>query len=147
MTLDELETAFDRWGSRIETWPEDERRAARALLASDPAARQRLDIARRLDGALARVLAPPPAPMGLAGRIAARLPRPAPARPRLRLLPVLGGVASVAASAVIGLWLGFAALDPPDTGTVETTLALADGAAYEVVVGPVLADVVPEDQR
>lgn len=150
MTRDELDIAFDRWGSHVDAWPDEPRAAARRLLAADPGARERLDAARRLDAALTRVLAPPPAPAALAGRIAARLLEPPatarPPRPRRRLFPVWGGAAAVAASAVIGLWIGLEGLDPPTLDTTETTLAMADGTVFDAVVGPMLDDVVPEDQ-
>lgn len=130
MDRQRLDSLLDAYGADPARWPAAERSAAQALLASDPAAQARLAQARLLDRAL-DVLPPAPAPAGdLAARIrnAARqpvtpaIPLPAPANTN----SPWRFTAALAASAVIGLWLGFAApVASPFTSGGSTTIDLA----------------------
>lgn len=126
-----LDALLDAYGADPARWPAAERNAAQALLASDPTAQARLEQARLLDRAL-DALPPAPAPAGdLAARIrnAARQPVapaitvPAPANTN----SPWRFTAALAASAVIGLWLGFAAVPvtSPFTSGGSTTIDLA----------------------
>ena len=74
MTLDRFRTLADAWGADLARWPQPDRDAARALLASADAAAARaiLHQAATLDAALAHELAPLPA--ALADRILATSP-------------------------------------------------------------------------
>lgn len=145
MDLRRLQALLDAYGAEPARWPADERGAAQALLAAEPAARARLDQARRLDLALDRLPAAPAPARDLAARIrsAARhhgagpagpLPVPAPAngnRPAWRF------PAALAASALFGLWLGFAA-SPFTTGGGAMDLTALDQQDVAVLAfGPV----------
>lgn len=119
-----LDALLDAYGADPARWPAAERNAAQALLASDPAAQARLEQARLLDRALDAL---PPAP-ALAGDLAARIRNAArqPVAPANTNSP-WRFTAALAASAVIGLWLGFTAVPvtSPFTSGGSTTIDLA----------------------
>ncbi|MDM7945499.1 MAG: hypothetical protein QUV20_04135 [Oceanibaculum nanhaiense] len=148
MDLQRLEALLDAYGADPARWPAAERAAALALLAIEPAAQARLEQARQLDRVL-DALPPAPAPAGdLAARIRAvarhqRAPA-APVAPIPAPIPANGNRApwrftmALAASAVIGLWLGFAA--GPYTLNTGGTIDLAALDQQDVAVlafGPV----------
>ena len=150
MDLQRLETLLDAYGADPARWPAAERAAALALLAIDPAAQAWLEKARQLDRALDR-LPPAPAPAGdLAARIraAARQQR-APAAPVVPIpapIPANGNRApwrftmALAASAVIGLWLGFATSPFTASDTAAIDLAILDQQDVAVLAfGPLAA--------
>lgn len=147
MDLQRLEALLDAYGADPARWPAAERAAALALLAADTAAQARLEQARQLDRALDR-LPPAPAPAGdLAARIrAAARQQGAPVAPALVPIPANGNRApwrftmALAASAVIGLWLGFATspFTASDTATID--LAILDQQDVAVLAfGPLAA--------
>lgn len=86
ITQDRVLDLIGAYGSDPESWPEDEREAARALLREDPARFEAaLAEARLLDEALLRAPVPD-TPAGLAERILADAPRAQSARTGLRAL-------------------------------------------------------------
>ncbi|MBC7134933.1 MAG: hypothetical protein H5U25_04705 [Oceanibaculum nanhaiense] len=148
MDLQRLETLLDAYGADPARWPVVERAAALALLAIEPAAQARLEQARQLDRVLDR-LPPAPAPAGdLAARIRAAARQQgalsAPVAPVLVPIPANGNRApwrftmALAASAVIGLWLGFAAGPYTlDTGGTIDLAALDQQDVAVLAFGPV----------
>lgn len=159
MDMQRLEVLLDAYGADPARWPAAERAAALALLAADPAARAGLEQARQLDRAL-DALPPAPAPAGdLAARIRvaaqqrdATLQRDSgPAAPQP--IPVAGPVAdpvpansnrpawrfpaALTASALLGLWLGFATGPfPIDSGGTTDLAALDQQDVAVLAFGP-----------
>lgn len=149
MDMRRLEVLLDAYGADPARWPAAERAAALALLATDPAARAWLEQARRLDRAL-DALPPAPAPAGdLAARIraAAQQHDAAPAVPAPT--PLAGPVAAnsnrpawrfpaaLVASALFGLWLGFATGPfPIDSGGTIDLAALDQQDVAVLAFGP-----------
>lgn len=125
MTLDEFEIALGRHGGELTGWPETDRRAAAALIASDPAAAKLHEQELRVDRLLHRMSADTPAegPVDAAmlGRILAGIDHHArterPLRPTRRLAAFAG--AAMAASLMIGYVAGVAL----PAGDGEDTLA------------------------
>ena len=74
MNVDELEHGLDRWGSDLESWPDEERKAALALLERSERARALLVHGRALDGWLDEGRTHR-APAQLKQKILAQLPR------------------------------------------------------------------------
>ena len=154
MNLRRLEALLDAHGADPARWPAAERAAAQELLAADPAAQKRLHEARRLDRALDR-LPPAPAPAAdLAARIRAvalqQNPLAAPAAPAPAPIPANGNrapwrfTAALAASALIGLWLGFASspftvpVTAGDTASIDLA-ALDQQDVAALAFGPLVA--------
>lgn len=153
MDMRRLEVLLDAYGADPARWPAAERAAALALLATDPAARAWLEQARRLDRAL-DALPPAPAPAGdLAARIrAAAQQRNAGAAallPASQPVPLAGPVAAnsnrpawrfpaaLVASALFGLWLGFATGPfPIDSGGTIDLAALDQQDVAVLAFGP-----------
>ena len=112
MHLKRFRKLLDIHGPKIARWPAGTQRAARRLIATDPAARGVLDGARRLGDLLARAPAPPAVD---AARIAAALTRLPAQQPPYRwttpielwdLLPRWPRAAALAAMAVLGILVG-----------------------------------------
>ncbi len=74
MNVDELEHGLDRWGSDLDSWPDEERKAALALLERSERARALLVHGRALDGWLDEGRTHR-APAQLKQKILAQLPR------------------------------------------------------------------------
>lgn len=143
MELERFRSLLDAYGAAPERWPEEERAAATALLADSVDARTFLSEAALLDKALDLVEAPAPSPElarrveGLAhGYAIARPQRPNFAKPslahRLRAWRAAWRPAVLAASGALGLAVGIAAAQPPQTSTAFDTVelsALAGGLA------------------
>lgn len=143
MRLDRFRALLEAYGAAPGRWPEDERAAATALLADSEDARTLHREAASLDDALDLVEAPAPSPE-LARRVEELVfERPAPAAQRsitkpsltrrLRTWRAAWRPAVLAASGVLGLAVGIAAAQPPQTAstafdTVELS-ALAGGLA------------------
>jgi hypothetical protein len=71
MTLKQFKRLLDAYGADVQGWPAGERRAARALLAREPAARVAQQAAAELDRWLEAY--DPPSEAGAAARVAANL--------------------------------------------------------------------------
>ncbi|MBV8168393.1 MAG: hypothetical protein JO021_16485 [Alphaproteobacteria bacterium] len=71
MTLKQFKRLLDAYGADVQRWPAEERRAARALLAHDPAAQAAQHDAAELDRWLDAY--DPPSEAGAAARVAAEL--------------------------------------------------------------------------
>jgi hypothetical protein len=137
MDLQDFARRLRRPGNPLATWPERERRAALRLLRFHPAARRALDSALDADApagdeaaALARMQA------GLQRRLdqtqAARRPAVLAARYRgasqaLRApsAPRTMGWAALAASALLGAWLGSGVLDQGDRADLMASLQVS----------------------
>jgi len=146
--LVEFREFLDRCGSRPENWPADRREEMLRFCAGNPRARALLAEARALD-ALLRETAVPPAAPDLAGRLLrtamagggdgrADVPSrdaPPPAandnRPAMRWL----AAGWLAASLLIGIWLGL-------SGRIVVPSSLLDGsdAVADTAAGDALAD-------
>lgn len=143
MPLDRFRALLDAYGAVPERWPEEERAAATALLADSGDARTLRREAAPFDDALDLVEAPAPSP-DLARRVEELVyERPATAAQRFVTKPsltrrlgawrVAWRPAFLAASGALGLAVGIAAAQPPQTtstafDTVELS-ALAGGLA------------------
>lgn len=122
--------ALDRYGAPIERWPAALQQAARALTASEPAARQALGEAARLGAALA-ALPRAPADPSYAIRIAARVREQATAAADqfgLGRLMAWGSTA-LAASMVAGFLAGSAVTPSADTSSSLAELVFPDVVA------------------
>ncbi len=143
MPLDRFASLLDAYGAAPGRWPEEDRVAATALLADSEDARTLCRKAAALDEALDLVEAPAPSPE-LARRVeelvydrpatAARRPITKPSLAhRLRSWRAAWRPAVLAASGALGLAVGIAAAQPPQTtGTAFDTVelsALAGGLA------------------
>ncbi len=143
MEMKRFRGLLDTYGAAPERWPEDDRAAAAALLADSEDARTLRREAASLDDALDLVEAPAPSPE-LARRVEELVyhqPAAAAARSlakpslvhRLRIWRVAWRPAVLAASGALGLAVGIAAAQPPQsTGTAFDTVelsALAGGLA------------------
>lgn len=117
MTLKQFKHLLDAYGADVQRWPAGERRAARALLARDPAARAAQQDAAEIDRWLEAY--DPPSEAGAAARVTAQLAR-LPAQSgdwrsalaefwwELRALP---RVPAVVAMLLLGFLAGMASLD------------------------------------
>lgn len=143
MPLDRIRALLDAYGAMPERWPEDERAAAQALLAESDDAQALLREAASLDGALDLVEAPTPSEELMRRVEELVYLRPATvtqhpnAKPslahRLRAWRAAWRPAVLAASGALGLAVGIAAAQPPQSigatfDTVELS-ALAGGLA------------------
>lgn len=145
MDMQRLEVLLDAYGADPARWPAAERAAALALLAADPAAQAWLEQARRLDRAL-DALPPAPAPAGnLAAciRAAAQQRDAGPAAPKPIPVPANSNrpawrfPAALVASALFGLWLGFATGPfPIDSGGTIDLAALDQQDVAVLAFGP-----------
>lgn len=131
MTPKRFETLADAWGGDVARWPDEDREAASALMAADPAwAEAILARANDLDAALAAYDAPL-APAGLADRIIDAAPRAPAPPPRWMgwLLPAGMGV-GLAAACAAGVVMGVAVSEPTPYATVpdghEAVVATAE---------------------
>jgi len=131
MTLRRFGELLETHGADLARWPEEERRAARALLAEDAAARALLAEHAALENLLARA-APGPSPALEERILAATVERDAaPARadaPRPPRWRWLAGAGALAASLLIGLALGLSGrLAPwPSPPLTQATLEADD---------------------
>ncbi len=143
MGLKRFRALLDAYGAAPERWPEEDRAAAQALLADSEDARTLRREAASFDGALDLVEAPAPSPE-LSRRVeelvydrpatAAQRPATKPSLAhRLRTWRAAWRPVVLAASGALGLAVGIAAAQPPQTtstafDTVELS-ALAGGLA------------------
>jgi hypothetical protein len=137
MKLAEFQDVLDRRGSDLAAWPDELRVAAERLVAAEPAARARLDAARRLDDFLARGMKVEPASLDRAvARVLARLPRELPRQRRFALswpmalldvdlAPSRLRVAALAGVACLGVVLG---LFGPDVDAWDVRFVVAASA-------------------
>lgn len=120
MSVETFENLAEIHGGDIARWPEARRAEALALVSVSSPARSALEAARALDAALDALAAeaPPPAPAALRARMlddADRILRAAPAAPGADIIrPVFGrarlaGPMALAASAMIGVFMGWSA--------------------------------------
>jgi anti-sigma factor RsiW len=100
MTREEFESLLLAQGADLARWPAAERAAAEALLARDPAARDLLEEAARLDALIFGAVQSPAGGGALATRILARLDDDAP-RERVFGLGKLAAWAGSAAAAAL----------------------------------------------
>ncbi|MBI3517071.1 MAG: hypothetical protein HY060_23820 [Proteobacteria bacterium] len=115
MTLKRFKQLLDTYGADLARWPVEERRAARALVAADPRARQARDETAELDAFLDRY-APEPAS---AARVVAGLRALPPAVLDWRAalaelwweLRALPRVPTMVAVVLLGLLAGFTSVD------------------------------------
>ena len=156
MTIDEFEDLAFAHGADLGAWPGAAREKAAALLAASPEAQAALTQARSLEAALATVRPADPEPsVELMSRIladaAAATPAPRTAETEVqpkessllgRLQAFLSPAAACAASAALGLWLGYAGpVDFSDVAVealgVETEMefALLDGVGASPIAG------------
>jgi hypothetical protein len=124
MTRPQFERLLATYGADLQRWPAAQRRAARALVAEDEAARAARDEAARLDALLDRFA--PPAPPDAAARVAAALRELPPQGAGVEPEPVAGWagalrelwwdlravprIPSIVAVLLCGLVVGFASL-------------------------------------
>ncbi len=156
MTIDEFEDLAFAHGADLTAWPVEAREQASALLAASPVAAASFAKARELEAALtsARPVDPVPS-VELMSRIladaAAAAPAPPPATVKAqpkenalltRVRAFLSPAAACAASAALGLWLGYAGpVDLSDVAVealgVETEMefALLDGVGASPIAG------------
>ncbi|MEQ8435592.1 MAG: hypothetical protein RIA71_15275 [Oceanicaulis sp.] len=132
MTLERFSALCAAYGGDLERWPKAEREAGRALAQTTPEARDVLQQARALDGALDQARSEP-ASDDLARRIAASAPRAEPSR-----APAPAFAAMAAALALtVGLGAGWLGAAPRGTGDVDLYAdafgALDDSAALELL--------------
>lgn len=145
MTLEELETRAARWGADIRLWPDADRVGAERALAASANAREIFAMLAAMEAELSDPAAETaPVPAGLTARILAdaaeiapALARPArPARARRsaglaalldRILPAWRPAAACAASAFLGVWLGY--LSPDSVANAATDMASMEPAA------------------
>jgi hypothetical protein len=124
MTPERFEALAEAWGGDVSRWPEDEREAAAAWMAAEPArAGAILARAAELDAALA-AYAPMRASLGLADRIAGGAPKPR-ARWVGWLLPA-GMGAGLAAACAAGMVLGAQLSAAAAAGDDAVVAAMAD---------------------
>jgi hypothetical protein len=134
MTRAEFQHLIDIRGSDLSGWPDELRVAAERLVAADPAARARLDAARRLDEFIARGMTVEPASLDPAvARVVARLPRELPPQRRFALswpmalldvdlAPSRLRIAALAGVACLGVVLG---LFGPDVDARDVRFVVA----------------------
>ena len=140
MTLEELEIRAARWGADIRLWPDGDRAAAERTLASSADAREALASLAALEADFA-LAAEAPVSADLTARILADAAAAAPgaaAQPQRaapaangglsalldRLLPAWRPVAACAASAMLGVWIGY--LSPQNVAEAATQMAALD---------------------
>jgi ferric-dicitrate binding protein FerR (iron transport regulator) len=142
MDADRFGDLLDLHGPDLRGWPAADREAAARLLDASAEARALLEEARLLDAALA---APPgpPASAELRARILAAAPPVAaggaavlPFRAPRRWVPVGSSALALAASLVLGFWIG--AADPGGAA-----LDLAEAEIADLLAGPVAEAFLP----
>lgn len=142
MTLEELELRAARWGASTEAWPEKDRSAAEALLERSGDARDLIAALQSMEADLAFAADEGASPSrALTARILADAAEigfePAPAvttRARKaslaalwnRLPPVWRPAVACAASALLGVWLGYVA--PQNVAEAATAMATFEPA-------------------
>jgi len=144
MDADRFGDLLDLHGSDPRAWPAAEREAALRLLDASAEARALLEEARLLDAALAAPPGPPASAELRARILAAAPPVAAPAggaavlpfRPARRWIPVGSSALALAASLVLGFWIG--AADPG--GAV---LDLAEAEIADLLAGPAAEGFLP----
>jgi hypothetical protein len=117
MTLKQFKRLLDAYGADVQRWPGEERRAARALLARDPAARAAQHDAAELDRWLDAY--DPPSEAGAAARVAAGLTKLPPQAVDWRSalgefwweLRTLPRVPAIVAVVLLGFLTGVASID------------------------------------
>lgn len=118
-----LGAALDRNGGNLARWPAPLAAAAQDLATRDPAARQEIERAARLEGLIGTVAAPQPLDAATIGRVVGGLHDRSRMRQRRertwRATPrfALASVAGLALCAMVGLGLGYVAPVPGETGT------------------------------
>jgi hypothetical protein len=134
MKLAEFQDAIDIHGGDLAAWPDELRIAAERLLADQPAARTRLEAARRLDDVIARGMSAQRASLdAAAARVLARLPRELPPQRRFALswptalldvdlAPSRLRIAALAGVACLGVMLG---LFGPDVDARDVRFVVA----------------------
>ena len=138
MDLELFRTALEHHGARLADWPATVRAAAQTLLATSPEARTAMAATERHECALAMALGPIELPHRLAARLAAipsGVPLPSPWWHRLltaRPLAVAGGMATLTAAALFGVWIGAGALTPPAEDDAAALLHLLDLSMAEL---------------
>ena len=142
MTLEELELRAARWGAATEEWPDADRSAAEALLARSAEARDLIaalqameadltfaaaDGATPSDALTARILADA-AEIGVkpATSVTTQARKTGLAALWDRLPPVWRPAVACAASALLGVWLGYVA--PQDVAEAATAMAAFEPA-------------------
>ena len=129
MTMNEFEHALDRYGGDLKRWPETERSAAEALIATDAGAARLLAQEGRVDTVLRKLAQETPADAAMVGRMVALIEKNGrhaerPLRPTRRLAALAG--AAMAASLVIGFVAGVAV---PASDGEDTLAGLMFGAS------------------
>lgn len=120
MTLERLQQLTEAYGARPERWPEAERAAALALIASDPGARRLADEAVKVDRLLDES-ASAPVTRALEERILAQLPS--------------NGRRSAGFAERLGEWFAARAWLPASALACSLALGLAVGALLPGLVG------------
>ena len=130
MRREEFEAALERYGARIERWPEALRAPARDRMKTDPAAARALQALRAAEEDIARAVAPQEVDAALVGRVVASVTRgPDGAETTVRPTPRLFAWAGAATAA--SLMLGFAlGLSLPATDGEDAVAGIVFGAAY-----------------
>lgn len=144
MTPTRLADILDAYGADPARWPAAERKAALALLATEPDLARHQAEAATLDAALARWARSPvatPGPQPALTRALEALPPAPDKRPRW-LAPVLGG--AVAATIGTALVLQPAAVDPapPQVIAPATEIAATDAELFRLIFTPT-----PEEEQ
>jgi hypothetical protein len=132
MNRTEFQHLLDAYGAHLSAWPDEERRAAEKLLATDAIARAHWDEAQSLDRLIVRVMSEQTSVDAAAGRVLAKLAHDLPPQRRpllswprallaVDLSPSRLRIATLAAMACLGLILG---LFGPDIGTADPRFAL-----------------------
>src|SRR4051812_19954258 len=117
MTLKQFKHLLDAYGADVQRWPAEDRRAARALLARDPAAHAAQHAAAEIDRWLETY--DPPSEAGAAARIAADLTKLPPQAVDWRSaigefwweLRTLPRVPAIVAVVLLGFLAGVASMD------------------------------------
>jgi hypothetical protein len=142
MNITEFQDRLDAHGADPAAWPEPERLAAERLIASDAAARGRLERARELDALLSRAAArDAPADAAAGARVLAAVRSPLPPQRRsawswiwpaalldVDLAPARLRIAALGGVAALGIMLGLFGPDLGDAGAgasapPDTTIA------------------------
>jgi hypothetical protein len=136
--LERFTHLLDVYGGRLERWPEEERRAARTLLARSADARARAAAAGRLDALLDQIADPAPS-AALVARVLAMAParsavRKPPVRQPWRVMITVTGGAAIAAS--LAFWL----LRSPAPGTPLGASAIAQLGVLDTPTDVLLSD-------
>ena len=141
MTLEELEIRAARWGADIRLWPETERGRAEDALEGSEEARALFAALAAMEADLSEAAtAVAPLSDDLTARILADAAIAAPAQPRRkahaprrgigdfldRLFPAWRPAAACAASAFLGIWIGY--LSPESVANAATQMATLDAS-------------------